>query len=72
MRKIFDQCFYFLLQRKLGKSDFLKVLDKETPLTERQCQSWFLRFRFGDFDLKDASCCRRPTEVDDDKIKAMI
>ena len=24
MRKIFDQCFYFLLQRKLGKSAFFE------------------------------------------------
>ena len=25
-------------------------------LTERQCQSWFARFRSEDFDLKDATC----------------
>ena len=29
-------------------------------------------FSFGDFDLKDASRSGRPTEVDDDTIKAMI
>ena len=44
----------------------------EKSLTERQCQNWFLRFRSGDFDLKDASRSGRPTEVDDGKIKAMI
>ena len=44
----------------------------EKSLTERQCQNWFARFLFGDFDLKDALRSRRPTEVDDDKIKAMI
>ena len=40
--------------------------------TERQCQNWFSRFRSGDFDLKDAPRSGRPTEVDGDKIKAMI
>ena len=41
-------------------------------LTEHQCQNWFARFRSGDFDLKDALRSGRPTEVNDDKIKAMI
>ena len=40
--------------------------------TVRQCQNWFARFRSGDFDLKDAPRSGRPTEVDDDNIKAMI
>ena len=44
----------------------------EKPLTERQCQNWFARFRFGDFYLKDATRSGHPTEVDDDKMKAMI
>ena len=44
----------------------------EKSLTERQCQKWFARFRSGDFDFKDAARSGRPTEVNDDKIKAMI
>lgn len=44
----------------------------EECLTERQCQRWFARFRSGDFDLEDTPRSGRPTEVDDDKIKAMI
>ena len=44
----------------------------KNSLTERQCQNWFPRFRSGEFDLKDAPRSGRPTEVDDDKIKAMI
>ena len=44
----------------------------EKSLTERQCQNWFARFRSEDFDLKDVSRSGRPTEIDDDKIKAMI
>ena len=44
----------------------------EKSLTESQCQNWFVRFHSGDLDLKDAPRSGRPTEVDDDKIKAMI
>ena len=44
----------------------------EKSLTERQCQNWFARFRSGDFYLKDAPRSGRSTEVDDDKMKAMI
>ena len=44
----------------------------EKSLTERQCQNWFVRFRSGYFDLKDALRSGCPTEVDDDKIKVMI
>ena len=44
----------------------------EKSLTERKCQHWYARFRFGDFDLNDAPRSGPPTEVDDDKIKAMI
>ena len=44
----------------------------EKSLTERQCQNWFSRFRSGDFDLKGAPRSGFPTEVNDEKIKAMI
>ena len=44
----------------------------ENSLTERQCQNWYACFRFKDFDLKGASLSGRLTEVDDEKIKAMI
>ena len=41
-------------------------------LTERQCQNWFACFRSGDFHLKNAPCSGRPTEIGDDKIRAII
>ena len=44
----------------------------EKSLTKRQYMNWFARFRSGDFDLKDAPRSGCPTEVDDDKRKAMI
>ena len=44
----------------------------EKSLTEHQCQNWFAPFRSGYFDLKDAPRSGCPTEIVDDKIKAMI
>ena len=44
----------------------------EKSLTECQCRNWLIRFCSGDFDLKDAPRSGRPTEVDDDKIKATM
>ena len=44
----------------------------EKSLTERQCQNCFVRFTSGDFNLKDAPRSGRPTEVENDNIKAMI
>ena len=44
----------------------------EKSLTESQCQNRFARFRSGYCVLKDAPRSGRPTEVDDEKIKAMI
>ncbi|CAK9818184.1 Histone-lysine N-methyltransferase SETMAR [Anthophora plagiata] len=40
-------------------------------LTERTCQNWFKKFRFGDFLLKDEHHFGRSTEVYDDRIKAI-
>ena len=65
--------FYFITFEKvkthckLGKSCMMSW-----SLTERQCQNWFVRFCYGDFDLKDVPRSGRPTEVNDDKIKAVI
>ena len=44
----------------------------EKSSTESQRQNWFACFLSGDFDLRDAPRSGRPTEVDEDKIKAMI
>ncbi|CAK9817932.1 Histone-lysine N-methyltransferase SETMAR [Anthophora plagiata] len=41
-------------------------------LTERTCQNWFKKFRSGDFSLKVDQRFARPSEVDDDKMKAII
>ena len=66
--------FYFTTSKKvktqckLGKK--LYDVYGEKSLTERQCQNGFARFRSGDFHLKDAPRSGRPTEIDDDKIKA--
>ena len=41
-------------------------------LKERQCRNWFVRFRSGDFSLKNAQRSGRPIEVDETHIKATI
>jgi len=44
----------------------------ENAIKLRQCQNWFAKFRFGDFDVKDAPRSGSPIEIDDDKIKVLI
>lgn len=44
----------------------------DKALKETQCQSWFVKFRSGDFSLKDKPRSGRPSEVDDDDIMALI
>ncbi|XP_076247803.1 histone-lysine N-methyltransferase SETMAR [Calliopsis andreniformis] len=50
----------------------LRKVYGDNALQERQCQRWFKKFRAGDFNLSDTPRSGRPTEVDDDKIKALI
>ena len=66
--------FYYFGKGKNSVQARKKLYDVygEKSLRERKCQNGFARFRFGDFDLKDAPRSGRPNEVDDDKIKAMI
>ena len=65
---------YYFQEGKNAEQARKKLYDiyGEKSLTECQCQNWFAHFRSGDFDLKDAPHSGRPTQVDDDKIKAMI
>ncbi|XP_026824119.1 histone-lysine N-methyltransferase SETMAR-like [Ooceraea biroi] len=48
-----------------------KVYGNEA-LKNRQCQYWFARFRSGDYSAKNAPRSGRPSEVDNDKIKALV
>ncbi|EFN80916.1 Histone-lysine N-methyltransferase SETMAR, partial [Harpegnathos saltator] len=41
-------------------------------ITECTCQNWFKKFRSGDFSFKDDQRSSRPSEVDEDKMKAII
>lgn len=41
-------------------------------IEKRHCQNWFARFCGGDFPVKDAHRSDRPSEFDDDKIKALV
>ena len=66
--------FYYFWKGKNAVQARKKLYDVygEKSLIERQCQNWFAHFSSGDLHLKDAPRSGRPTEVDDDKIKAMI
>ena len=65
---------YYFRKGKNAMQAWKKLYDvyDEKSLTESQCQNWFARFRSGDFHLKDVPRPGRPTQVDDDRIKAMI
>lgn len=41
-------------------------------LSESVCRKWFARFKSGNFDLEDAPRSGRPSEVDDNEIKALV
>ncbi|GFV71898.1 histone-lysine N-methyltransferase SETMAR [Trichonephila clavipes] len=41
-------------------------------LTVLQCQNWFAKFRFGNFDVEDAPRSGRTIEADKDAIKALV
>ncbi|GFS96652.1 histone-lysine N-methyltransferase SETMAR [Trichonephila clavipes] len=41
-------------------------------LTVRQCQNWFVKFRYGNFDVEDAPRSGRPVGADKDAIKALV
>ena len=58
---IFDMCYFFI-----------SVTVREDVLSEHQCQNWFSKFRFGNFDLEDSTRSGRPIKADDVKIKALV
>jgi len=44
----------------------------DNAVNESVCRKWFARFRFGNFNLEDAPRSGRPSEINDDEIKALI
>ncbi|EFN73368.1 Histone-lysine N-methyltransferase SETMAR, partial [Camponotus floridanus] len=65
--------FYFRKGKNARQAyEKLRKVYSDDALQERQCQNCFKKFRAGDFNFKDATRSGRPTEVDDDKIKALI
>ena len=43
----------------------------EDVLTERQCQNWFAKFRFGNLDVEDPPSSGRHGKADEHKIKVL-
>ncbi|XP_054744462.1 histone-lysine N-methyltransferase SETMAR-like [Anastrepha obliqua] len=50
----------------------LRDLFGDKALKERQCRNWFIKFRSGDFSLKYAQRSGRPSDVDEDIMKALL
>jgi len=44
----------------------------DNAVSESVCRKWFARFRSGNFNLEDAPRSGRPSEINDDEIKALI
>jgi len=65
--------YYFKKGKKATEArEELRQVYGRNVIKKRQCQNWFARFRGGDFSVKDAHRSGRPSEIDDDKIKALV
>ena len=41
-------------------------------LKANKCQHWYRKFRSGNFDLPNDHCSKRPTNLDDNALKALV
>lgn len=65
--------FYFRKGKTARQAcEKLRKVYGDKSLKQRQCQRWFKKFNEGDFDLNDAPRSGRPSEIDDDKIIALV
>ena len=44
----------------------------EGVIDESMARKWFARFKNGNFDIKDMPCSRKPSEFDEDHLKALL
>ena len=67
-------CFFISVKGKNAAQATKKLHDVygEEALKDRQCRNWFVKFRSGDFSLKDQQRSGQPNEVDDDQNKGII
>lgn len=65
--------FYFRKGKNASQAcNKLRKVYGDKSIKERQCQRWYKKFNEGDFDLNDAPRSGRPTEIDDDELKALV
>ncbi|EFN88388.1 hypothetical protein EAI_15173, partial [Harpegnathos saltator] len=68
--------FYYFRKGKnaVQACEKLRKIYGDEALKERHCQYWlfFVSFSSDDYSVKDAPRSGRPSEVDDDKLKALI
>ena len=65
---------FFLFQFKLGRKAAETAREAFGPgtTTERTAQWWFKKFRGGDESLGDDKRCGRPSDVDNDQLRALV
>ena len=44
----------------------------EGVIGESMARKWFAKFKNGNFDIDDTPCSRRPSEFDEDHLKALL
>ncbi|KAL6419811.1 hypothetical protein ACFW04_008632 [Cataglyphis niger] len=68
----FNYGFHFVIINFRRSIRTLRSVYGVDCLTERTYQNWFKKFRSEDFSLKDDQRSGRPSEVNDDKMKAIF
>ena len=60
------------IETKKKKIDFSKVLDKETPLSERSCCEWFQKLKNGEFHIEDKERSGGPKVYEGAELEALL
>ena len=68
--------FYFFISKKGKRAaeahrKICAVYGTET-VTKRTCQNWFAKFRSGKYSVQDALRPGRPSEINEDRLKALL
>ena len=60
---------YFNMKKTAAESYRILVeVYGEHALAERTCQTWFARFKSGDFGLEDKECLGQPKKFEDEEL----
>jgi len=67
-------CMLFLFRQKINATEATRIICSVygDVLKVNKCQRWFRKFGSGNFDISDGPRSGRPTELDDDMLKAIV